>query len=661
MTYLDSIRVDTNSVINRRSNVANLAFGLRSDPDYLQGPSETNSIFMNDQSDSSCAKPQKRAASCGNILDEEPPILHPMHSFGPECSTPVKMFYSNASSGNKVEAQEDTLHSLSSFQLSEQEVYRSTEAHSSDTLNVSLETIMEFKQKVTEASDDDLSTKSLFSADGSAVSSRLTSPVTTISPVTSLRLNGWRTNEDTIAQEPQSFNGDVQQTDTKSRLKKPGTRPRTLASGVLERLVHLSKTSFPLRLKRHSRNAARPNSSSLVISGPIEGSFVHVQSASNRTSTLLQNSVQLNGNDEEMLREPVQEVQLQTVNQSPSPRVSPLIAVPSLPLILPTEGNYDNHHLSSSLLELSLPLWLMNEEDKSKGLVVNDGLAVATAILSTEANSMLVSGSASNLTAQENAKWLGCRANWGLKFNAPQTESSFACRFYFEVMIMGKGPVRVGYALQSTSLNLAEKQDETPDSFLYETSNTGSILIGSRPTTHRVSGCQINDVIGVHLDLSRGLIYWTKNGELLLLDESREAYIEIPSSIRQETFYPICFVRDSSLLFNFGDTPFSHGTMDLTRNCGPRWTSVTCSAKTALSLEQQFGSSPFSLVPNNHKGWVLDSHCAAQNLSLRHMQLTADCLTVRAIRNYGGQVSFFPDRNQPFHLHEQIQVIQYRA
>ncbi|VDP70528.1 unnamed protein product [Echinostoma caproni] len=146
-----------------------------------------------------------------------------------------------------------------------------------------------------------------------------------------------------------------------------------------------------------------------------------------------------------------------------------------------------------------------------------------------------------DVAAQRGAGWQGCRANKGVK--APGA-------YYYEAACLEDGLVRVGWSTNEASLELGADNC----GFGFGADMTGSSSgTGAGRAMHRNTGhdygvmVQQGDVLGCLLDLDKGSVSWSVNGKVF------QRAFTIPDQLRGESFLPAASLKDSRLLFNFGD------------------------------------------------------------------------------------------------------------
>ncbi|CAL8075999.1 unnamed protein product [Calicophoron daubneyi] len=146
-----------------------------------------------------------------------------------------------------------------------------------------------------------------------------------------------------------------------------------------------------------------------------------------------------------------------------------------------------------------------------------------------------------DVAAQRGAGWQGCRSNKGVK--APGA-------YYFEAACLEDGLVRVGWSTNEANLELGA--DNCGFGFGSDATNAAGAG-GTGRAMHRNTGhdygimVRERDVIGCLLDLDKGSVSWSCNGKVF------QRGFTIPDQLRGESFLPAASLKDSRLLFNFGD------------------------------------------------------------------------------------------------------------
>ncbi|KAL5104330.1 hypothetical protein TcWFU_008105 [Taenia crassiceps] len=294
------------------------------------------------------------------------------------------------------------------------------------------------------------------------------------------------------------------------------------------------------------------------------------------------------------------------------------------------------------------PLWRMNPLDATDGLLFEpvDGLTVSRdwrlAVCQEEAESM------------PSTQWRGCRATWGVSESPHSSNAGLPLdprRLFFEVRLNGNEPVRnadlilgedaEGFAYQTSSIPpLLNKGTVSEDWFkvalggeggMDSHSHSGSLIIGGA-SADVIGSCQ-GDVIGCYLDLDVRLAHWTKNGIT-----AADMTISIARFPSETLFFPACAIRNSSVTFNFGDTPFAYGPMLLTgENPHSNW--LPLGSANLIAEIAGWGSSspavanhlPIRLAPNPRTGWHLISSNSPGSI------LSPDRFCVRALLHSGWQ------------------------
>ncbi|KAH9278063.1 Protein 4.1 [Echinococcus granulosus] len=294
------------------------------------------------------------------------------------------------------------------------------------------------------------------------------------------------------------------------------------------------------------------------------------------------------------------------------------------------------------------PLWRMSPVDATVGLLFEptDGLTVSRdwrlAICQEEAE------------GTPPTEWRGCRATWGVSESphSSNTVLSFGPRrLFFEVRLNGNEPIRnaslilgedtQGFAYQTSSI-LPLLNENTMNEGWFKVasggeggkesqSHSGSLIIGGASVD--VIGSGQGDVIGCYLDLDVRLAHWTKNGVT-----AADMTISIARFPSGTVFFPACAIRNSSITFNFGDTPFAYGPMLLTgEHSNSNWLPLG-SANLIAEIAGWDSTSPTAashlpirLTPNPRSGWHLISSNSPGSI------LSPDGLCVRALLHSGWQ------------------------
>ncbi|KAM7533202.1 hypothetical protein Aperf_G00000120275 [Anoplocephala perfoliata] len=311
------------------------------------------------------------------------------------------------------------------------------------------------------------------------------------------------------------------------------------------------------------------------------------------------------------------------------------------------------------------PLWQMSSVDATRGMLFepSGGLTV-----SRDWRLVVYQAEADKIPSTE---WRGCRATWGVSENpnSPPGVSSFGPRrLFFEVRLNGNEPVRVGWATEDANLILGEdvwgfayqtapiapalNEDVLSENWFNMNSNgeigsegqshSGALVIGGA-SVDVIGSCQ-GDVIGCYLDLDSRLAHWTKNGVT-----AADMTISIARFPPQTVFYPACSIRNSSVTFNFGDTPFAYGPMLVTGEySNSNWLPLASANLIAEIVGCSYGSPPganqlpIRLTPNPRTGWHLIPTNSTGAI------LSPDRLCVRAILHAGWQTLHASDFITPW-------------
>ncbi|CAH8674519.1 unnamed protein product [Schistosoma haematobium] len=171
----------------------------------------------------------------------------------------------------------------------------------------------------------------------------------------------------------------------------------------------------------------------------------------------------------------------------------------------------------------------------------------------TSSTNLLVSPNGRFVQAVENTGWQGFRVNKGI----------FGDRaYYYEVKIVeDSGLARIGWSFENGSLDLGIDCF----GFGYGADRDGFGINGSQGKKlhsdiieNYGEAFRKDDVIGCFLDLSNGIIQWSKNNRLF-----GPAY-EIDKKLlkNNEPIYPAASLVDTTLELNYGDLPFKYPPED---------------------------------------------------------------------------------------------------
>ncbi|KAF6772353.1 hypothetical protein AHF37_08499 [Paragonimus kellicotti] len=186
--------------------------------------------------------------------------------------------------------------------------------------------------------------------------------------------------------------------------------------------------------------------------------------------------------------------------------------------------------------------WRISPADRTAGLGIDTrGLDVAAQSGAGWQASLLSVFNAYNTNLRSGVHAPGCRANKGIK--APGA-------YYFEAACLEDGLVRIGWSTNEANLELGA--DNCGFGF-------GSDAVGATGTAgagramHRNAGHDYgvpvhqSDVIGCLVYLDKGSVSWSCNGKVF------PRGFTIPDQLRGESFFPAASLKDSRILFNFGD------------------------------------------------------------------------------------------------------------
>ncbi|KAH8863083.1 ATP-dependent RNA helicase DDX1 [Schistosoma japonicum] len=190
-----------------------------------------------------------------------------------------------------------------------------------------------------------------------------------------------------------------------------------------------------------------------------------------------------------------------------------------------------------------------------------------------------------DVASTRGAGWQGCRANKGVK--APGA-------YYYEAACLEEGLIRVGWSTNDANLELGTDNY----GFGFGSDALGAAgMNGTGRVMHRNTGHDYGimvhqgDVIGCLLDLDKGSVSWSCNGKVF------QRAFTIPDQLRGEAFLPAASLKDSRLLFNFGEEqPFEF------QPDGPY-----------IPVAQ---SADDSQVPNRNPGWRMNQYDATNALDV---------------------------------------------
>nr|CAH8868828.1 unnamed protein product [Trichobilharzia regenti] len=190
-----------------------------------------------------------------------------------------------------------------------------------------------------------------------------------------------------------------------------------------------------------------------------------------------------------------------------------------------------------------------------------------------------------DVASTRGAGWQGCRANKGVK--APGA-------YYYEAACLEEGLIRVGWSTNDANLELGTDNY----GFGFGSDAIGPAgMNGTGRVMHRNTGHDYGimvhqgDVIGCLLDLDKGCVSWSCNGKVF------QRAFTIPDQLRGEAFLPAASLKDSRILFNFGEE------QPLEFPPGGVYVPVA-------------QSSDDSQVPNRNPGWRMNQYDATNALDV---------------------------------------------
>ncbi|XP_046814576.1 ATP-dependent RNA helicase Ddx1 isoform X1 [Vespa crabro] len=138
--------------------------------------------------------------------------------------------------------------------------------------------------------------------------------------------------------------------------------------------------------------------------------------------------------------------------------------------------------------------------------------------------------------SREPKEWHGCRANKGVQGDG---------KFFFECIPTDEGLCRVGWSTSQASLDLGT------DRFGYGFGGTGK-KSNAKQFDNYGEPFGMHCIIGCLLDLSNGIIRFTKNGVDLGV-----AFTLNPQQ-KSQIFFPAVVLKNAEMSFNFGAQPFKY-------------------------------------------------------------------------------------------------------
>ncbi|KAI7799718.1 ATP-dependent RNA helicase DDX1 [Triplophysa rosa] len=141
--------------------------------------------------------------------------------------------------------------------------------------------------------------------------------------------------------------------------------------------------------------------------------------------------------------------------------------------------------------------------------------------------------------SREFKEWHGCRS----------TKAVTKGKYYYEVSCHDQGLCRVGWSTSQASLDLGTDKDGFGFGGTGKKSHNKQFdSYGEEFTMH--------DVIGCYIDMDKGHLSFSKNGNDLGLA------FEIPPQLKTQPFFASCVLKNAELKFNFGDEPFKNQPKD---------------------------------------------------------------------------------------------------
>ncbi|XP_051501529.1 ATP-dependent RNA helicase DDX1 [Myxocyprinus asiaticus] len=163
--------------------------------------------------------------------------------------------------------------------------------------------------------------------------------------------------------------------------------------------------------------------------------------------------------------------------------------------------------------------WQMNPYDRSPAFAIGpDGLCCQS---------------------REFKEWHGCRSTKGVTKG----------KYYYEVTCHDQGLCRVGWSTSQASLDLGT------DKYGFGFGGTGKKSNNKQFDSYGEE-FTMHDTIGCYLDLDKGHMSFSKNGNDLGLA------FEILQQIKNQPFFASCVLKNAELKFNFGDEPFKNQPKD---------------------------------------------------------------------------------------------------
>ncbi|KAG8445665.1 hypothetical protein GDO86_010444 [Hymenochirus boettgeri] len=141
--------------------------------------------------------------------------------------------------------------------------------------------------------------------------------------------------------------------------------------------------------------------------------------------------------------------------------------------------------------------------------------------------------------SREMKEWHGCRSTRGVNKG----------KYYYEVACHDQGLCRVGWSTLQASLDLGT------DKFGFGFGGTGK-KSHNKQFDNYGEEFTMHDTIGCYLDIDNGSVKFSKNGKDLGLA------FQIPSHLKNQSFFASCVLKNAELKFNFGDEDFKYPPKD---------------------------------------------------------------------------------------------------
>ncbi|TMS12534.1 ATP-dependent RNA helicase DDX1 [Larimichthys crocea] len=137
--------------------------------------------------------------------------------------------------------------------------------------------------------------------------------------------------------------------------------------------------------------------------------------------------------------------------------------------------------------------------------------------------------------SREFKEWHGCRSTKGVTKG----------KYYYEVTCHDQGLCRIGWSTSQAALDLGT------DKYGFGFGGTGKKSNNKQFDSYGEE-FTMHDTIGCYLDLDKGQISFSKNGNDLGLA------FEIPQHVKNQPFFASCVLKNAELKFNFGGEDFKH-------------------------------------------------------------------------------------------------------